>query len=85
LAMAFLGAVALGFVLGATLGRWWALVGPALLGIVLFGVVGASEYPEALDALLASLIYAALCAIGVVVGVRVRRRWRPSRPPETDR
>jgi len=83
--MAFLGAAALGLVLGAALGRWWALVGPALLGIVLFGVLGASEYSDALDALLASLMYAALCAIGVVVGVRVRRRSRTSRPPGDDR
>jgi hypothetical protein len=73
--MLYLVLVGGGFALGLIVGRWWLLVVPAGLGLW----VGLSEEVEVPGWFL-GLAYAALSAVGVGLGVLVRRRLAGRRP-----
>ena len=59
-----------GIVLGLLVGRWWALVPAAALGI---WISQATEV-EAVPGWYLGLVYALLGAVGIAAGVLVRRR-----------
>jgi hypothetical protein len=58
-----------GFVLGLVLGRWWALLASAALGLW----VGLTEEVEVSGSYL-GLVYAAISGLGITLGVLLRRR-----------
>ena len=71
-----MGLIGIGFVLGLLVGRWWALVAAAGLGLW----AGLSEELE-LDGWFLGAVYAILPAVGITAGILARRlakRMRPS-------
>jgi hypothetical protein len=60
--------VAGGFVLGLILGRWWALIAAAVVGVL------AALFEEIeLEGWFLGLLYAVLAAIGISIGILTRR------------
>ena len=58
-----------GMLVGLLVGRWWALAAPAAVGI---GIAGLSEID--VPGWILGVGYALIGAVGVAVGVLVRRR-----------
>jgi hypothetical protein len=69
--------VGAGFVLGLVVGRWWALTAAAVVGVV------AALFEEIeVEGWFLGLVYAVLAAIGISIGILIRRfAGRPSGPP----
>jgi hypothetical protein len=60
--------VGAGFVLGLVVGRWWALTAAAVVGVV------AALFEEIeVEGWFLGLVYAVLAAIGISIGILIRR------------
>jgi hypothetical protein len=66
-----------GLILGLAVGRWWALVAAAGIGVWIAVVSEVDEVPP----WFLGAAYAVLAASGIAVGVAVRKRTRLRRYP----
>jgi hypothetical protein len=64
-----------GFVLGALVARWWAVLAAAAVGVWIAAVTEVDEVPPAF----LGVIYASLTGLGIAAGVALRRSARNDR------
>jgi hypothetical protein len=62
--------VSAGFLFGAFLGRWWALLAAVAAGVW----IASSTEIEAVPSWYLGLVYSGLSAVGISAGILVRRR-----------
>jgi membrane protein implicated in regulation of membrane protease activity len=68
--------IAIGLLLGLVLGRWWALIAAAGVGIWIGLTTDVDEVPP----WFLGMMYALIAAVGIGIGIAVRRRTQ--RPKE---
>ena len=72
--MIYLAVIAVGFLLGIAVGRWWAVLVAAGFGIWVWAVTDVDEVP----AWFLGVAFAALGALAIAAGVALRRAARRS-------
>jgi hypothetical protein len=66
----FVATLAAGLVIGAITGRWWIVLAPVIFGVWIAATTDVDEVPP----WFLGLAYAVVGAVGVLIGVLVRRR-----------
>ena len=73
-ALILIGAAIAFVLLGAFVRRWWVLIVPVLLGVVLFVATADDDALAGLGAIIATVLALAATAVGVALGRAHRRR-----------
>jgi hypothetical protein len=69
------GALVIGFAAGSIINRWWAVLVPVAVGLLIWALLPASDDSGPLD-LLSGIFVAVVIAAGVVVGLLLRSALR---------